>query len=399
VHLEVARRRIEDNADINAFISLTEEVGSGDVVAVKDMVAVKGSVTTGGGTLRPRTPDEKDAAVIHCLRLHGCVVVGKTNLHEWALGPTSVNPHYGPVRHPADRSRVAGGSSGGSAAAVAAGMCDWAVGTDTGGSIRIPAGLCGVFGMKPTTGLISTEGVIPLSPTMDTVGPLAPSLKALARALEFMGGPSVPVSQPQWKDAPRLAVPKDWIADLDESTRQLWDAISAGLPILSLPARAQLAAVGQTILVKEAADFHRRWMESAPEQYGRDVLALLRMGASVSRGEYRAALQTQRRLAAEVAAAMDDWDALILPTTACVAPRIGDANVREPLTRFTRAFNVTGQPAVSLPGPASGLPVGIQLVGHHGADAHLLQVAHWVVKGWRLARSDKAQVATTRGSG
>ena len=139
-----ARVRAQSQADMNVFISLSDESGNGPVVAVKDVVDVRGMVTTAGGVLLPAVPADADAPVISRLRQRGCAVVGKANMHEFALGPTSENPHYGPVRNPRDRTRVAGGSSGGSAAAVALGMCDWAIGSDSGGSIRIPAALCGV---------------------------------------------------------------------------------------------------------------------------------------------------------------------------------------------------------------------------------------------------------------
>ena len=144
------------------------------------------------------------------------MIVGKTNLHEFAYGVTSVNPHYGAVRNPHDPRRVAGGSSGGSAVAVAAGMCDWAVGSDTGGSIRIPASFCGVVGFKPELGSIDTTGVIPLSPSLDTLGPLAPDVVSAARAYSMMSGEAVP---PAARRKPRLAIPAGWVADLDDRHR------------------------------------------------------------------------------------------------------------------------------------------------------------------------------------
>src|SRR5712692_4141666 len=152
--LDEARARSRLWHHLNAFISVSEEQGSGAVVAVKDLADVAGMVTTAGGIILPDVPAADDAPVVKSIRAHGCVVVGKANLHEFAYGVTSVNPHYGAVRNPYDPSRVAGGSSGGSAAAVAAGLCDWAIGSDTGGSIRIPASLCGVAGFKPAFGSV-----------------------------------------------------------------------------------------------------------------------------------------------------------------------------------------------------------------------------------------------------
>ncbi|HSP07959.1 MAG TPA: amidase, partial [Candidatus Dormibacteraeota bacterium] len=163
MELDEARKRIRERSDLNAFISLSSEQGEGIVVAVKDLVDVAGMVTTAGGVILPDIPAREDAPLIRRIRREGCVIAGKTNLHEFAFGVTSANPHYGTVRNPHDPTRAAGGSSGGSAVAVAAGMCDWAVGTDTGGSIRIPASLCGVAGFKPALGSIDTDGVIPLS--------------------------------------------------------------------------------------------------------------------------------------------------------------------------------------------------------------------------------------------
>src|SRR5579864_9265613 len=188
VDLDPARARIRARPELNAFISVFDRQGAGEVVAVKDLVDVAGMVTTAGGVMLPNSPAAADAPVVARLRRQGCVFVGKTNLHEFAYGVTSANPHYGAVLNPRDPSRVAGGSSGGSAVAVATGMCDWAIGTDTGGSIRIPASLCGVVGFKPTRGLLSTEGVLPLSESLDTVGPLARDVRTAARALEILSG-------------------------------------------------------------------------------------------------------------------------------------------------------------------------------------------------------------------
>src|SRR5438132_9508668 len=162
MRLDEARTRIRERSDIHAFISISTEEGDGTVAAVKDLIDVKGMATTAGGVILPPDPAASDAPMIATLRRQGCVMVGKTNLHEFAYGVTSVNPHYGAVLNPDDPTRVAGGSSGGSAVAVAAGMCDWAVGPDTGGSVRIPASLCGVVGFKPKLGTIATEGVFPL---------------------------------------------------------------------------------------------------------------------------------------------------------------------------------------------------------------------------------------------
>ncbi|HXB03551.1 MAG TPA: amidase [Candidatus Angelobacter sp.] len=376
--LAEARRRIQERADLNAFISISEETGRGTVVAVKDLVDVAGMVTTAGGIILPNVPAADDAPVVKSIRGHGCVIVGKASLHEFAYGVTSVNPHYGPVRNPHDPSRVAGGSSGGSAVAVAAGMCDWAIGSDTGGSIRVPASLCGVVGFKPSLGSIDTAGVIPLSHSLDTLGPMAPDVATVTAAYAMMGGESVAVEPVR---APRLGVPAGWVAGLDAETARAWALVSADVPEVPFPDRKELFDVGLTILLVEAAAYHRRWAMEFPEKYGADVLGHIRRGLEVLAVDFEAALLALPRLRNAAQNAMENIDALILPATAIVAPLISAGNeVREPLARFTRPFNTTGQPVVALPAPASGLPVGIQVVGRSNGEA--LAVAAWLEREW-----------------
>jgi aspartyl-tRNA(Asn)/glutamyl-tRNA(Gln) amidotransferase subunit A len=379
VELAEARRRIEERSDLNAFISISEEAGTGTVVAIKDLVDVAGMVTTAGGVILPGVPASRDAPVIERIRRSGCVVVGKTNLHEFAYGVTSVNPHYGTVRNPYDPGRVAGGSSGGSAVAVAAGMCDWAIGSDTGGSIRIPAALCGVTGFKPALGSLDTTGVIPLSRSLDTLGPMAPDVASAARAFEMMGGEAISADR---LERPRLGVPAGWIADLDRPTAAAWGLVSAGLPEVRFVEREPLFRVGLSILLVEAAAYHRRWVGEWPEKYGADVLQLLRRGLGILAVDFADATVELARLREEAWQAMDGIDALVLPATAIVAPPVDSGlEVREPLARYTRPFNATGQPVVAVPAPVSGLPVGIQVVGRDNAGA--LRAAMWLEREWR----------------
>ena len=381
--LEDARRRIEERRNLNAFISLTKETGDGPVVAVKDLVDVRGTVTTAGGVLLPDEPAETDAVLIGEIRRHGCVVVGKANLHEWAYGITNNNPHYGAARNPRDPERISGGSSGGSAVAVVAGMCDWAVGSDTGGSIRIPAGLCGCAGFKPTLGMISTEGVFPLSRSLDTVGSLAPDVRAAARAVEMMSGLTGLVPE-RLQDGYRLAVPRGWFEDLDDETRAAWNRFSAGLEEIEFPAYPELGKPGITILSGEAAHLHRERVEQHPDKFGKDVLANLQRGLEVTATEYLQALEDREELSDEVEEAMTGWDAILVPATPRVAPLIADSDgVRPLLTRFTRPFNVTGQPAMTVPAPTKGLPVGIQVIGRFGEDARVVEVAAWLERSWK----------------
>jgi aspartyl-tRNA(Asn)/glutamyl-tRNA(Gln) amidotransferase subunit A len=357
------------------------------VVAVKDLVDVRGSVTTAGSVILPSTPAEEDAPVIRRMRKFGCVVVGKTNLHEWAFGITSDNPHYGAVRNPRNTELVAGGSSGGSAAAVAAGLCDWAVGSDTGGSIRIPAALCGVVGFKPTIGTIETEGVVPLSRSLDTLGPLAPDVLSAARALGMMSGlPGLVPVRPRPLHQLRIAVARGWGDDLAPELAGPWQLAVRGLPEVELGDPFEMGAPGLTILLVEAARFHAAWMERYADRYGADVLELLRRGQAVSRQDYSRAILDQSRVRLETAAAMAAWDAVLAPATRIGAPRVGEVYERTDLSGYTRPFNTTGQPVITLPAPGPGMPVGIQVVGHFGQEATLVEAALALETAWSQER-------------
>jgi len=377
--LEQARAQIAAQSELNAFISVSDEKGRGDAVAVKDLVDVKGMVTTAGGVILPDVPASDDAPVIERLRQAGCLIVGKANLHEFAYGVTSINPHYGTVRNPHDPSRVAGGSSGGSAVAVAAGMCDWAIGSDTGGSIRIPASLCGVTGFKPAFGSVDVGGVIPLSTSLDTLGPMALDMAGTARAYSIMSGEDVSL---EGLSRPRLAVPARWVTGLDQPTADAWKSVSRGIPEIEFGDRDTFFQVGLTILLFEAAAYHRQWATDLPEKYGEDVLRLIRRRFDVTPASYEQALLERTRLQGEAERAMENVDALILPATAVVAPPIETANdMREPLSRFTRPFNTTHQPVAVLPARVSSLPVGIQVAGVTNTET--LRAAAWLEQEWK----------------
>ena len=365
--------------DLNAFIFRADEPGPGERVAVKDLVDVKGMVTTAGGIILPKVPAPEDAPVVRRLREAGCMFVGKTNLHEFAYGVTNINPHYGNALNPHDPTRVAGGSSGGSAVAVATGECDWAIGSDTGGSIRIPGSLCGVAGFKPVFGSIEIGGVIPLSPSLDTLGPMARDVATLAHAYSLMSGEEVSLES---LTRPRLGVPRGWVKDLDGPTAAAWQTVAAGIGEIDFGEREALHQVGLTVLLYEAAAYHRRWATETPEKYGADVLRLIRLGFDVSEVDYRQALTARAELAAAALRKMDPVDALIVPATAIIAPSVdAGPEVREPLSRYTRPFNTTHQPVVVVPAQVDGLPVGIQVVGRTNAGA--LRAAAWLERSWR----------------
>jgi Asp-tRNA(Asn)/Glu-tRNA(Gln) amidotransferase A subunit family amidase len=378
-----ARARAEELKDLNLFIAMTDEDGDGEVVAVKDLVDVRGMPTTGGGRLLSREPKLEDAPLIRNLRAHGCVMIGKTNLHEWAFGSTNMNRHYGTVHNPRDRTRVAGGSSGGSAAAVAAGACDWAIGSDTGGSIRIPAALCGIVGFKPTFGTIDTKGVVPLSFSLDTIGSLALDVATATRAVAMMAGiDGWDQIEPIPIERLRLAVPAGWVNGLDAQVSKAWEAVAKGLPEIELPNLDAMQKACLDIMLSEAAAFHKTWMDTRPDEYGPDVLARLRTGFAVTGADYVRALADRERMRREVAQAMRGLDAILLPSTASVAPLIAADVDTQPLVRFTRPFNLTGQPVFSLPAPVDGLPAGIQVIGHSGRDIELAAVAAGLERAW-----------------
>jgi aspartyl-tRNA(Asn)/glutamyl-tRNA(Gln) amidotransferase subunit A len=385
--LAEARQRIAELAHLNAFICVSEEEGEGPIVAVKDLIDVAGMPTTGGGRILPDLPAATDAPVIQQLRRHGCVMVGKTNLHEWAYGSTSINPHFGPVRNPWDPDLIAGGSSGGSAVAVACGMCDWAIGTDTAGSLRIPASLCGIVSIKPTYGAIPTSGVIPLSGSLDTLGPMAGDVRTAAVALAMMtgGDPERAASDPVPLSSLRIGRAADsWVVPGDEATAAVWDAVAGALAEVALPDRDETSAVCTTISMYEAGQFHRRWLEEDPSRYGDEAIRdRLLAGLEIPRREYELALARRRSLAAKHDRAMLGWDAILAPATAIVAQPIDGPDVREPMTRFTRPFAATGHPVVTIPAPTSGLPVGIQVVGATNNDARAVRAALALEAEWR----------------
>jgi aspartyl-tRNA(Asn)/glutamyl-tRNA(Gln) amidotransferase subunit A len=263
-------------------------------------------------------------------------------------------------------------------------MCDWAVGSDTGGSIRIPASFCGVVGFKPTIGAVDTTGVFPLSRTLDTMGPLAPDVRSAARALEMMSELTqlVPPAPRPFREL-RLAVPRGWGEDLHPEIAVAWSRVSAGLPQIEFPDRRWMAESGAAILDLEAVSVHRRWLEECPETYGDDVLERLRRAMGTSRRDYLRALLEQSRIRVQAEAAMDGWAALLAPVTRIPAPRIGEYHDRADLTSYTRPFNATGQPVITLPAPVDGLPIGIQAVGHFAQEAGLVEAALALEEAWR----------------
>jgi aspartyl-tRNA(Asn)/glutamyl-tRNA(Gln) amidotransferase subunit A len=327
-------------------------------------------------------------------------------MHEFAYGVTSNNPHYGPVRNPWDLQRIPGGSSGGSAAAVAAGLCYGSIGTDTGGSIRIPASLCGVIGLKPTWGRISCEGVVPLSPALDCTGPLARTVRdaaILTGALYFRVGREPDLSKPATlRVAPRkicLGIPRQLFFDaLSTEVRKAFDSAlrdlcKAGMTTkeISIPLLDEVEDAGNHIAWVEATLFHSQqgYFPARAADYGEDVRSRVEMGAMVSALDYLQALEIQKQLVVQLHMALAEWDAdaIIVPATPIVAPlmneettRIGahEYPTRALLLRLNRPANLAGVPAISLlcGFSPSGLPIGLQIIGGVSSEAVLLRIAH-----------------------
>ena len=431
------------DAQVNAFITVTADAAMEDArvaerdvvrgeasgplagvpIALKDLFDTTGVRTTAGSKFfSDRVPD-RDAAVVQKLRAAGAVLLGKLNMHEWAFGVTNDNPHYGACHNPWALDRISGGSSGGSAAALAAGMCFGSLGSDTGGSIRIPASLCGIAGLKPTYGRVSLRGVVPLSWSLDHAGPMARRVADVALLLDVIAGPdradpgSADVAVDEYGarledgiSGWRIGVIADeWLGDIEPDVRALVrEAVdvlaSAGaqIDVLAAPELPDAARLNGLMTTADAATFHRERMESAPHEFGSDVLARLRRGAGYGATDYADARRQQTILRRTFSSWFVEhggmFDAVVLPTTPCTAPRIAglDAVATAPvLTRLTAPFNFTGLPAMSVPCglTAEGLPVGLQIVGAPWSERRVLRVG----RAYELASAEVDRESGNRG--
>jgi aspartyl-tRNA(Asn)/glutamyl-tRNA(Gln) amidotransferase subunit A len=406
---------------INAFITVTGEQAltqaenleselkrghwrgplHGIPLGLKDLYETRGIRTTCGTSFFRENFPEDDAFVVKKLRKAGAVFLGKQNMHEIALGITNENPHYGPSRNLWDTNRVTGGSSGGSAASLVAGMCLGSFGSDTGGSIRIPASLCGVVGIKPTYGRVSLRGVIPLSWSLDHAGPLALRVRDAAVLLQAVAGydPDDPAcaSHPveEFLDQIDLGLKGIKVAvAVDEHFRQADDQVlalfddavfafrdlGAAVEEVAFPDARQAALANGTIVVTEGAAFHRQHIEENPSGFGEDVRTRLQTGAAMSGMDYAAARREQAVLRRKFERFFEEYDILLAPATPQTAPPIGKKNPAErarQLTRFTAPFNLTGLPAISLPCGFTGeeLPVGLQVIAGPWRERMLFRAA------------------------
>jgi len=398
IHIDelAAALATEPHNAVVALVPLDDQPSTGALsgwpVAVKDLLDVAGVPTRcGSAVLANAPPAREDAAVVARLRAAGAVVVAKTHTHEFGYGPTGDVAVEGPCRNPHDPQRITGGSSSGSAAAVAAGLVPLAVGTDTGGSARIPAALCGVVGLKPARGALATTGVFALSETLDHVGLLGADVDTVGAAFSALTGCRIDPHAPINGTVVGRPVDSYWrVHDPEIATAvdRAADALSAAGAILRetrLPGIDELTATYQVIVGVEAYTTHRGWLEQRPGDYQQATAARLQAAAAYTAADYVTAQRTCRRLAAELTARMlaEGIDLLLLATTPLRATPIGARQVDAPdgaqvevlpaLLSLTLPFNLLGWPAVSVPAPeVPGLPAGIQVAAVRGGEQAVL---------------------------
>ena len=420
---EASLRRIEQlEGRLNAFITVdgdaamtaaseaADEIAKGGAhgplhgipIALKDIFGVAGVRMTAGSKILSENVASEDAEATARLKAAGAVVLGKLNLHEFAFGATGVNPHYGAARNPWDLERITGGSSSGSGASVAAGECAAALGTDTGGSIRIPASLCGIVGLKPTYGRVSKRGVLPLSWSLDHVGPMTRTVEDAAIVLQAIAGRDADDASTVGEPVPdymqmlrqgvqglRIGIPKEFFfenlhPEVESAVRSaigLLGEMGADLTEADVPLISEIPGGVTAIMLPEALAYHQKWMSERPDDYGDDVRYRLELGATFLAVHY---VQAQRFREMAVAAWREEVfpkvDLIVTPTTPITARPIeeGDLQVTFNLIRFTNPLNFLGVPAISIPCgfTGEGLPVGLQLVGRWWDEASVLRAAY-----------------------
>ncbi len=428
--VELHLQKIEQlNGQLNAFVTITPDAAKkaaeaaeteiragkyrgplhGIPIGIKDIIDTKGIRTTIGSSIFQDNIPAQDATVVKRLRKAGAVLIGKTNTHEFALGVTTNNVHYGPTRNPWDLERVPGGSSGGSAAATAAHLCCAALGSDTGGSIRIPAAFCGIVGLKPTYGRVSLHGVFPLATSLDHVGPLTRTVEDAAIVLQELAGydhedpRSLHAAVPNYRDSlddagvdgVQIAV-SETVSQipLDMNIRQAFHAIRSTIEQLGgtihevkLTSAKQSEEVASTILLAEAATEHAELLATHPDQYGRSVIDRLRAGQEIQTNTYIHAARNREVITREFERLFRQVDFYLTPTVQILPPKIGqdvvsvnsiDVPVVLGCTQFTRLGNLTGMPTIALPWGVStnSLPVSIQLMAPKLGEAKLLKLAY-----------------------
>jgi aspartyl-tRNA(Asn)/glutamyl-tRNA(Gln) amidotransferase subunit A len=354
------------------FLARPEQPADGTRLAVKDLFDTAGLTTTYGSIIYAEHVPEQTAEAVSRLEAAGYSNVGKTNLHEFAYGITSVNPHYGTVPNPAYPGRMAGGSSGGSAAALAAGLADAALGTDSGGSIRIPAACCGIVGFKPSYGLVSLEGCFPLAPSFDHVGPMARTVGGCIEMLRALADGFEPV---ELESLEEVEVGVAWLEHADPRVHARVREAAALFPRtreVDFPLPTEISFV----FMREVADVHRDLFAEFEDSYGENVRTKIKRCLTVTDAEYKRGVRARAEYAESAEAALDGVDLLLTPTLGFVAPAlpVDDLEIRERTIRLTIPFNALGWPTLALPcGPAEdGLPASLQISGRPGSDALVL---------------------------
>lgn len=418
----------ELNPRLNAFITMTPEKALRDAkaaereirrgkyrgplhgipITLKDNIWTKGIRTTAGSKILKDFVPADDADVAQRLQNAGAVLLGKTNLHEFAYGITTENPHFGPTRNPWNRECIPGGSSGGSAAALAAGIGFGSVGTDTGGSIRIPAALCGIVGLKATFGRVSCGGIVPLAVTLDHAGPLARSVTDVAILLDAIAATKEPHEEflralraGQKKNKRRAKLRLGWPRDyffqrVDEEVKRavenaarVFEKMGGSIQEVALPHMEDASEPSTQIALAEALEYHETqgYFPAHAADYGEDVRKRLEMGNAVRAVDYLKAQQAREQVREDFRAAFKDVDAIIAPATPIAAPRLGQdmvkiggeaVSVRGALVGMNRPANFTGFPVISIPCgfTRDGFPVGMALHGPEWAETKLLKIAY-----------------------
>ncbi|MFN0071294.1 MAG: amidase [Chloroflexota bacterium] len=410
------------NPTLNAFLTVTGELAleqargaeaeiaagvyrgplHGIPISLKDLYLTKGIRTTGGSKILGDWVPDEDSAVGERLRAAGSILVGKNHMHEFAFGTTNLNPHYGPALNPWDQGRVTGGSSGGTAVAVATGMSQMSMGSDTGGSIRMPAAFCGVSGIKATYGRVSKYGALPLAWSMDHTGPLARSAEDLAIVLNAIAGfdprdpttvdRAVPNYRATLNDGAaglRLGIIQEYADDsVDAESVAAMHAALAELQALGAQVRTvsfkevtSFLGAATTILHAEGAAYHAKWLIERPQDYSPAVLERLQVGSVLPAIDYVNAQRARRLLIDRALGIMEEFDALACPTMPVLPPLLEEGNrpeIHGNLARHTRLFNLLGFPTASYPCGFSvnGLPIGLQVAGRPWDEAMVLRIGH-----------------------
>jgi aspartyl-tRNA(Asn)/glutamyl-tRNA(Gln) amidotransferase subunit A len=371
-------------------------------ISVKDLFYTRDVRTTAGSRILRRFVPKENAAAVDRLLRAGCILLGKTNLHEFAYGATNVNPHFGPVRNPWDLRRISGGSSGGSAASVISAQAIASLGTDTGGSIRIPSAACGCVGLKPTYGCVPMNGVIPLSPSLDHAGPLSRCVAdaaflfyAITESGLYSNPKRILLEMHKGVKSLRIGIPRHYFFDrLQPAVRravlaaiEVFEQLGARICEVDLQGMEATPRLAAEITGAEAFAYHRKWLERRPMDYGEDVRSRLEQSKAMTAAAYIQARQEARAYAAKFVNALESVSLLLAPTLPIVAPELNQTeavigrwreDVRSALLRLTRPANLSGLPAISIPCGFSSqaLPIGLQLIGRLSDEATLLRAAY-----------------------